>query len=87
MEFFAKEHPNKLKTNGIIWEGGREKLKAKRPHIGLGVKGICYVELKLVREPKYGLTFFRSSKLLRIQLGGSFWALSTLKNEQEEILN
>ncbi|MCM3240382.1 M20/M25/M40 family metallo-hydrolase [Heyndrickxia oleronia] len=84
LEFFAKEHPNKLKTNGIIWEGGSREVESKRPHVGLGVKGICYVELTC----KGANMDLHSSEAAIIENPAwrLIWALSTLKNEHEEIL-
>ncbi|KYD10026.1 hypothetical protein B4102_2439 [Heyndrickxia sporothermodurans] len=84
LEFFANEHPDKLQTDGIIWEGGSREVESKRPHVGLGVKGICYVELVC----KGANMDLHSSEAAIIENPAwrLIWALSTLKNEQEEIL-
>ncbi|SNX67154.1 acetylornithine deacetylase/succinyl-diaminopimelate desuccinylase-like protein [Bacillus oleivorans] len=83
LEYFAKEFPDKLKTDGIIWEGGTRDVEDKRLHVGLGVKGICYVELSC----KGANTDLHSSEAAIIENPAwrLVWALSTLKNEQEEI--
>ncbi|MFT4416973.1 M20 family metallopeptidase [Fredinandcohnia humi] len=84
LEYFAKEFPEKLKTDGIIWEGGSRGVEDRRLHVGLGVKGICYVELIC----KGANTDLHSSEAAIIENPAwrLIWALSTLKNEQEEIL-
>lgn len=84
LEYFAKEFPDKLKTDGIIWEGGTRSVEDKRLHVGLGVKGICYVELTC----KGANSDLHSSEAALIENPAwrLIWALSTLKNAQEEIL-
>jgi acetylornithine deacetylase/succinyl-diaminopimelate desuccinylase-like protein len=84
LEFFANEHSDKLKTNGIIWEGGTRGVENKRLHVGLGVKGICYVEL-ICKGAKNDL---HSSEAAVIENPAwrLIWVLNTLKNPQEEIL-
>lgn len=79
---FVKQHRNLLKADGCIWEFGHKDLK-DIPQIYLGLKGICYVELRakgaasdqhsswgtLVPNPAWRLV----------------WALGTLKDEDEKI--
>lgn len=79
---FVKEHKNLLDADGCIWEFGHKDLK-DIPQIYLGLKGICYVELRakgaasdqhsswgtIVPNPAWRLV----------------WALSTLKDEDEKI--
>lgn len=80
---FAGKWPEKLKTDGILWEGGSKEVNGPL-HVELGVKGMCYVELEangansdlhsmnaaIVENPAWRLV----------------WALSTLKNCNEKIL-
>ncbi|MBU8919162.1 M20/M25/M40 family metallo-hydrolase [Bacillus sp. FJAT-29953] len=84
LEFFASKYPEKLQTDGIIWEGGQRDVEDKRLHVGLGVKGICYVELIC----KGAKTDLHSSEAAIIENPAwrLIWALNTLKNEKEEIL-
>lgn len=84
LEFFALNHPKKLETDGIIWEGGTRGVNDKRLHVGLGVKGICYVELVC----KGANSDLHSSEAAIIENPAwrLIWALNTIKNENEEIL-
>jgi acetylornithine deacetylase/succinyl-diaminopimelate desuccinylase-like protein len=84
LEYFANEFPEKLATDGIIWEGGVRGVEDRRLHVGLGVKGICYVEL----IAKGANTDLHSSEAAVIENPAwkLIWALNTLKNEHEEIL-
>lgn len=84
LKFFANKFPEKLQTDAIIWEGGTRGVEDKRLHVGLGVKGICYVELIC----KGANTDLHSSEAAIIENPAwrLIWALNTLKNEQEEIL-
>lgn len=70
LEFFANQHPDKLQTNGIIWEGGSREIESKRLHVGLGVKGICYVEL-ICKGANMDLHSSEAA-IIEIQLGDSF---------------
>jgi len=80
---FAKEHPEKMETDGFLWEGG-ERASDGGLDVGLGVKGICYVEL----VARAGNRDLHSSEAPVIENPAwrLVWALNTLKNEQEEIL-
>lgn len=84
LEFFAKNFPEKLRTNAIIWEGGSRGVEDKRPHVGLGVKGISYVELVC----KGAKTDLHSSEAAIIENPAwrLVWALNTLKDREENIL-
>lgn len=84
LEFFAKEHPEKLHTDGIIWEGGSRDVNDKRLHVGLGVKGICYVEL-ICKGANHDLHSSEAA-IVENPAWRLLWALNTIKNEQEEIL-
>lgn len=84
LEFFANQFPEKLQTDGIIWEGGTRGVEDKRLHVGLGVKGISYLELIC----KGANTDLHSSEAAIIENPAwrLVWALNTLKNERDEIL-
>ena len=79
---FARAHADRLRADGCIWEAGY-KDAAGRPTVSLGLKGICYVDLKV-----------RATKLdAHSSVGGIVpnaawrlvWALASLKNERDEI--
>ena len=79
---FARVHADRLRADGCIWEAGY-KDAAGRPTVSLGLKGICYVDLKV-----------RGTKLdAHSSVGGIVpnaawrltWALASLKNERDEI--
>ncbi len=79
---FAREHPELLKADGYLWEGGDVDGK-NRPEVELGVKGMLYVELTvkganvdehskrapLIPDPSWRLT----------------WALASIKDPDETI--
>jgi acetylornithine deacetylase/succinyl-diaminopimelate desuccinylase-like protein len=79
---FARTHADRLRADGCIWEAGY-KDAAGRPTVSLGLKGICYVDLKV-----------RGAKLdAHSSVGGIVpnaawrlvWALASLKNGRDEI--
>lgn len=80
---FAKNHPEKMETDGFLWEGG-ERATDGGLDVGLGVKGICYVEL----VAKSAIRDLHSSEapIIENPAWRLVWALNTLKNEDEEIL-
>src|SRR5699024_489373 len=84
LAFFANEHPDKLQTDGIIWEGGSRDAIDKRLHVGLGVKGICYVELTC-QGAKYDLHSSEAA-IIENPAWRLVWALNTIKNDQEKIM-
>ncbi|WHY59693.1 M20 family metallopeptidase [Cytobacillus firmus] len=84
LEYFAKQFPDKLETDGIIWEGGTRGVKDRRPHVGLGVKGICYVEL-ICKGAKFDLHSSEAA-IIENPAWRLIWALNSLKDEQENIL-
>jgi acetylornithine deacetylase/succinyl-diaminopimelate desuccinylase-like protein len=80
---FAAEHTELLAADGCIWEAGR-KDEAERPTISLGVKGIMYLELHAS-----GAGSDLHSSLATIVPNPAWrlvWALSTLKDEDDNIL-
>ena len=79
---FVRVHADRLKADGCLWEAGY-KDAAGRPTVSLGLKGICYVDLKV-----------RGTKLdAHSSVGGIVpnaawrltWALASLKNENGAI--
>lgn len=42
---FAHKYPDRLKTDGFAWEGGSKQLDGPL-EVGLGVKGLLYIELR-----------------------------------------
>ncbi len=83
LEAFVHEHADKLKADGCVWEFGGVNHEG-RPQQHLGLRGICYVELRA----KTG------SRDAHSGLGGSIfpnaawrlvWALNTLKGTDERI--
>jgi len=80
---FSEKYPKKLRTNGIIWEGGSKNINGSL-QIGLGVKGLCYVEL-YARGANDDL-HSSNAAIIENPAWRLIWALSTLKNEKDEIL-
>ncbi|WP_249366795.1 MULTISPECIES: M20/M25/M40 family metallo-hydrolase [Neobacillus] len=80
---FTEKHPDKLTTDGCIWENGFKSTDG-RLQITLGCKGMLYVEL----HAKGANVDLHSAKaaIVTNPAWRLVWALSTLKNEQEEIL-
>jgi len=80
---FAAEHAALLTADGCLWEAGY-KDDSERPTMSLGVKGIMYLELKA-----YGARSDLHSALATIvpnPVWRLVWALSTLKDENDNIL-
>ncbi|WP_404455342.1 M20/M25/M40 family metallo-hydrolase [Virgibacillus necropolis] len=84
LEQFADQHPEKMSTDGIIWEGGTKGVFDGKLHVGLGVKGMCYVEL----TAKGANSDLHSSEAAVIENPAwrLIWALNTIKNDDEVIL-
>ncbi|WP_462413197.1 M20/M25/M40 family metallo-hydrolase [Neobacillus sp. Marseille-QA0830] len=80
---FTEKYPEKLATDGCIWENGFKSTDG-RLQITLGCKGMLYVEL----HAKGANVDLHSAKaaIITNPAWRLVWALSTLKNEQEEIL-
>jgi acetylornithine deacetylase/succinyl-diaminopimelate desuccinylase-like protein len=83
LEEFAERYPEKIEANGCIWEFGY-KDPSGALQVSLGVKGMCYVELRV----KGANTDLHSSQAAVIENPAwrLVWALGTLKNEREEVL-
>jgi acetylornithine deacetylase/succinyl-diaminopimelate desuccinylase-like protein len=83
METFGSEHAELLAADGCMWESGH-KDESERPVITLGLKGIMYLELRA-----HGAASDLHSSLATIVPNPSWrlvWALSTLKDENDNIL-
>ncbi len=80
---FAAEHAALLAADGCLWEGGG-KDESERPTLSLGLKGIMYLELRC-----HGAKDDLHSSLATIVPNPAWrlvWALSTLKDENDNIL-
>jgi len=80
---FAAEHAALLTADGCLWEGGG-KDESERPTFTLGLKGIMYLELRA-----YGAKSDLHSSVATIIPNPAWrlvWALSTLKDENDNIL-
>jgi acetylornithine deacetylase/succinyl-diaminopimelate desuccinylase-like protein len=80
---FAAEHADLLAADGCLWETGR-KDESGRPTISLGLKGIMYLELRA-----HGAKSDLHSSLATLVPNPAWrlvWALSTLKDEDDNIL-
>jgi len=80
---FATEQAELLAADGCLWEAGR-KDESERPTISLGLKGIMYLELRA-----HGAKSDLHSSLATIVPNPAWrlvWALSTLKDENDNIL-
>ena len=80
---FVRQHPDRIAADGIIWEGGSKDINHGPLQVALGVKGLCYVELRCKgakndMHSKYGAII--ESPVWRL-----VWALASMKNEKEEI--
>lgn len=84
LAFFATNYPEKLKTDGMIWEGGTRGVNDKRPHVGLGVKGICYVEL-ICRGADFDLHSSEAA-IIENPAWRLIWALNSIKDKHEKVL-
>lgn len=72
-----------LRADAGIWEAGHKDYR-ERPVLQLGVKGICYLELEFTgaRSDLHS----SNATVVPNPAWRLVWALSTLKNEREEIL-
>jgi acetylornithine deacetylase/succinyl-diaminopimelate desuccinylase-like protein len=80
---FVKRFADRLQADGCIWEAGY-KDAAGRPTISLGLKGIAYFDMRVrgtAKDAHSSLGTILPNAAWRL-----VWALSTLKNERDEIL-
>lgn len=80
---FVKQNPDKIDADGIIWEGGSKDINGGPLHVALGVKGLCYVELRC-KGAKNDM-HSANAAIVESPVWRLVWALSTLKNQNEEI--
>ena len=80
---FAEDHPDLCAADACIWEFGGRDIDG-RPQIHLGLKGICYVELRA----KGARHDWHSSVATSVPNPAwrLVWALASLKDENERIL-
>ncbi|MGI8405284.1 MAG: M20/M25/M40 family metallo-hydrolase [Thermomicrobiales bacterium] len=80
---FAEDHPDLCKADACIWEFGGRDIDG-RPQIHLGLKGICYVELRA----KGARLDWHSSVATSVPNSAwrLVWVLASLKDENERIL-
>jgi acetylornithine deacetylase/succinyl-diaminopimelate desuccinylase-like protein len=80
---FAEDHPDLCQADACIWEFGGRDIDG-RPQIHLGLKGICYVELRA----KGARLDWHSSVATSVPNPAwrLVWALSSLKGPDEKIL-
>lgn len=80
---FAEDHPEKCAADACIWEFGGRDIDG-RPQIHLGLKGICYVELRV----KGARMDWHSSVATSVPNPAwrLVWALATLKDRNERVL-
>ncbi len=78
----AERHADKLQADGCIWEFGYKE-PGGRLQVSLGVKGICYLELRA----KGANTDLHSSQAAIVPNPAwrLVWALSTLKTPRDEV--
>lgn len=83
LEEFCKAHPNLLKSDGCVWEEAYATPN-QRSELYAGVKGDVYFELhaKAVHIDAHS----SNAPIIVNPAWRLVWALSTLKNEKEEIL-
>ncbi len=83
LEHFADDHPDLCASDGCIWEFGGVDLDG-RPLVHLGLKGICYVELRAT-----GAKGDQHSSIATTTPNPAWrlvWALASLKGADERVL-
>lgn len=83
LDEFRTKYPEKLATDGIIWEGGSKDINRGPLQITLGFKGLCYIELRC-RGAKSDLHSLNAA-IVKNPAWRLIWALSTMKNEKDQI--
>ena len=84
LEVLAKEYTEHIQADAILWEGGVREYQNKRLHVGLGVKGIAYVEL-VAKGAKHDLHSSEAA-IIENPAWELTWALSTLKDRNDKVL-
>ncbi len=83
LEEFCRVHPDLLKSDGCVWEGANA-VPGQRTKVYAGVKGDVYFELHA--KGFYKDAHSGDAPIVINPAWRLVWALSTLKNEKEEIL-
>ncbi len=83
LDEFRTKYPEKLATDGIIWEGGSKDINRGPLQITLGFKGLCYIELRChgAKNDLHSL----NAAIVKNPAWRLIWALSTMKNEKDQI--
>ncbi len=79
---FVRAHREELRADGCIWEAGY-KDAAGRPTISLGLKGICYLDLRVrgaAKDAHSSVGTIVPNAAWRL-----VWALASLKDDQDRI--
>ena len=79
---FVRVHADRLRADGCIWEAGY-KDAGGRPTISLGLKGICYLDLRVrgvAKDAHSSMGTMLPNAAWRLT-----WALASLKDEQDRI--
>ena len=84
---FAHAHPELMKANGCIWENG-SAMPGSPAVIVCGMKGDAYFELRAGGNPKFPAVDVHSGEANAVPNPAwkLVWALSTLKDKNENIL-
>ena len=83
LEHFTADHPDLCRADACIWESGGTDLDG-RPALSLGMKGICYVELRArgARQDQHSsVATSTPNPAWRL-----VWALASLKGPDERVL-
>ncbi|MDR0655901.1 MAG: M20/M25/M40 family metallo-hydrolase [Treponema sp.] len=83
LAWFAETYPEKIKTDGFIWEGGERYIDGPL-QISLGVKGMCYLELR-VRTAAMD-AHSKHAAIIPNPAWRLVHALSTMKDRNDKIL-
>lgn len=83
LEEFCKAHPDKLKSDGCVWEEAKA-VPGQRSQLYAGVKGDVYFEFRVKGFDKDAHS--GDAPIVVNPAWRLVWALSTLKNEKEQIL-
>jgi len=83
LDEFRTKYPEKLATDGIIWEGGSKDINRGPLQITLGFKGLSYIELRC-RSARNDLHSLNAA-IVKNPVWRLIWALSTMKNEKDQI--
>ncbi len=83
LEHFAEDHPDLCRADACVWEFGGKDIDG-RPVVHLGLKGICYVELRVS-----GARMDQHSSIATSVPNPAWrlvWALASLKGPDERVL-